>query len=1039
MSGYEVPQPILNSPYDPPAEHWHIVEGELPKRVPGRRRAVYFYRDPKAKDAQGQIAGVPVELDLVNLIRERLDKWRTEGYPGVTRTTLELLQWWTRDGRNQRLFFAQREAAETIVFLTEARRDFLQGIVVPRDEPSDAERAEGYAGFLRYTCKMATGSGKTTVMGMLAAWSILNKVNDRSDARFSDVVLIVCPNVTIRDRLRELDPEVGEASLYRTRDLVPGHLMTLLTQGKVMVTNWHVFEPQAVNTGGVSSKVSKAGVVQETREWIVIGGKTTTARGSRYMTQTALDAAIAAGEVVVIKEDRDGAGNLKKVLVHSVKRVESDTALVNRIIGREVGGKQNILVMNDEAHHAYRIKREAAQDAEESLLEDEFEDEEEAEEFFKEATVWVDGLDRIQKLRGINVCIDLSATPYFLGRVGQEANRPFPWVVSDFGLIDAIESGLVKIPQLAVRDTTGAAIPGYFNIWHWILPKLTPAERGGKRASPKPEAILKWAHTPIAMLGGLWEGTITDWTKGGEPRPPVFILVCKNTAIAKVVYEWLGENRAPTGIPPVKVDAFRNRAGLVNTIRIDSKKVHETDTGEAKSDETRWMRLTLDTVGKADWPRDRQGRPIYPGGFEELAKKLARPLNPPGRDVRCIVSVGMLTEGWDCSTVTHIIGLRPFMSQLLCEQVVGRGLRRASYEVGDDGLLREEVAKVFGVPFEVVPFKANPQGPTPPRKDRRHVYAIAAKAAFEIKFPRVERYTTAIRNRVAVDWASVPKLVIDPGQIPPEVGVKGLSINNMGRLSLTGPGRADQVTLAEFRSKRRLQELTFDLARSLTRDYLSQARCDVPTHVLFPQLLAICDRYVRDFVTVLKPNDRKDLFCSPYYGWLVERLVEAIRPDTSQGEAPEVPKYEESRGPGSTADVDIWTTKEVREVNRSHLNYVVADTRRWEEQAAYYLDTNDKVDAFVKNQGLNFTIPYLHNGQAHDYVPDFIVRLKTNPAKHLILETKGFDPLEEVKRAAAERWVAAVNADGTYGRWAYAVAKKMTEVNKIVEAACSNR
>jgi type III restriction enzyme len=437
-----------------------------------------------------------------------------------------LLQWWNRDGRDRRLFFAQREAAETIIFLTEARADFVRGLVIPRDELSDAEKSQGYAGFLRYACKMATGSGKTTVMGMLAAWSILNKVNDRSDARFSDVVLIVCPNVTIRDRLRELDPEVGEASLYRTRDLVPAHLMTVLTQGKVIVTNWHVFEPQAVNTGGVSSKVSKAGVVKETREWIVIGGKTTTARGSRYMTQTALDAAIAAGEIVVLKEVKDSAGNLKKVLVQSEKRVESDTALVNRVIGREAGGKQNILVMNEEAHHAYRIKREADDDTEDSLLDDEFEDEEEAEDFFKEATVWIDGLDRIQKLRGINRCIDLSAPPYFLGRVGQEANRPFLWVVSDFGLIDAIESGLVKIPQLAVRDTTGAAIPGYFNIWHWILPKLTPAERGGKRANPKPEAILKWAHTPMAMLGGLWEATITEWSNSGEPRPPVFILVC---------------------------------------------------------------------------------------------------------------------------------------------------------------------------------------------------------------------------------------------------------------------------------------------------------------------------------------------------------------------------------------------------------------------------------------------------------------------------------------------------------------------------------
>jgi type III restriction enzyme len=366
-------------------------------------------------------------------------------------------------------------------------------------------------------------------------------------------------------------------------------------------------------------------------------------------------------------------------------------------------------------------------------------------------------------------------------------------------------------------------------------------------------------------------------------------------------------------------------------------------------------------------------------------------------------------------------------------------LRRASYEVDDQtGLLREEVAKVFGVPFAVIPFKANPQGPPPPRKERRHVHAVAAKSVYEIRFPRVERYTTAIRNRVAVDWDTVPRLIIDPGHIPPEVEVRALSVTNQGRPSLTGPGRSDDVTLAEFRSKRRLQELVFDLARALTRDYLGQERCDVPAHVLFPQLVPICERYVRDRVLVYPPADRKDLFCSPYFGWVVERLVAAIRPDTSQGEVPEVPQYETGRGPGSTADVDFWTAKEVREVIKCHLNFVLADTRAWEQQAAYYLDRHPRVAAFVKNQGLNFAIPYLHNGQGHEYLPDFLVRLATNPPRHLILETKGFDLLEEVKRGAAERWVAAVNAEGTYGRWSYAVARKMTEINAMIEAACKS-
>jgi type III restriction enzyme len=1043
---YEVPEPILNSPFAEPARHWYIREGEPPELRPGRRPAiVYPPRDEsRQRHAEWDLADGTLrpsaeyapgyELALVSLLRQRVGAWRSQGYPGASRTTLDLLRYWRRDGRDerQRLFFAQLEAAETVLFLTEARADFLQGVAVPRDEPGEERRAEGYAGFRRYACKMATGSGKTTVMAMLAAWSILNKVAARADARFSDVVLVVCSNVTIRSRLAELDPGGGEASLYRTRDLVPGELMPSLTRGRVLVTNWHVFEPQAPQAGGTAARVLKAGVPLRTRETIHIGTRTTTARGSRYLTPEDLGRQVAAGLLTVLDEERDRQGNLKKVRVESVRYVESDTSLVNRVLGREVGGRQNILVLNDEAHHAYRIRPgEPAAEEQET-----FGEEDEAEDFFREATVWIDGLDRINRLRGINFCVDLSATPYFLGRVGQETNRPFPWVVSDFGLIDAIESGLVKVPQLAVRDTTGADIPGYFNIWRWIVQdKLTAAERGGKRGDPKPEAVLKWAHVPVAMLGGLWEQLAGQWADDRtDPRPPVFILVCKSTRLARVVYEWLAEGKAPAGIPPARLESFRNRPGITNTLRVDSKVVHETDTGEAKGDEARWLRLTLDTVGKLHWPADRLGRPLYPEGFEELAGKLGRPLHPPGRDIRCIVSVGMLTEGWDCQTVTHILGLRPFLSQLLCEQVVGRGLRRRSYDVGPDGKLTEEVANVFGVPFEVIPFKAGSQGPAPPQPPRHHVHAVPAKSRFEIRYPRVEGYTQAVRNRIAVDWAAVADLVVDPGRIPPEVEVKALHVTNEGRLSLTGPGRLDEVNLAAFRARHRLQELAFDLAAALTRECLARGRCQVPAHALFPQLAAVVRRYVEERVRAEPPADRKDAFLSPYYGWVVERLLEAIRPDTTQGEAPEVPRYEANRGPGSTAEVSFWTSREVREVVHCHLNYVVADTDKWEQSAAAYLDRHPAVDAFVKNSGLGFAIPYLHNGQMHDYLPDFLVRLKTEAVTHFILETKGYDPLDEVKRAAAERWVAAVNADGTYGRWCYAVARKPAEVNGLLAA-----
>jgi type III restriction enzyme len=236
------------------------------------------------------------------------------------------------------------------------------------------------------------------------------------------------------------------------------------------------------------------------------------------------------------------------------------------------------------------------------------------------------------------------------------------------------------------------------------------------------------------------------------------------------------------------------------------------------------------------------------------------------------------------------------------------------------------------------------------------------------------------------------------------------------------------VDLNPFRSGRRLQELVFELARTLTRDYVKQPTCEAPAHVLFPQIVRMVERYFRDRIRAIRPADILDVFLSPYYGWVIEHLVQAIKPDVSQGEAAEIPRYETSRGPGSTAEVDFWTSKDVREVVHSHLNYAVADTKQWEQSATYVLDTHPAVEAFVKNQGLGFAIPYLHNGEPHDYVPDFIVQLKADPVVHLILETKGFDPLADIKTQAAQRWVAAVNADGTYGVWRYAVARKPEEV-----------
>ena len=531
MSSFEVEQPIINSPFEEPTAHWKIEEGKPPEKLNGRREAGYFYRDPRGPDPEpGKAArGEWHELELVSLIRERLASWRTGGYPGASRTTLDLLKHWRRDGRQRRLFFAQLEAAETIIFLTEARSDLLQGVDVPPEVVP-----EGVEAFRRYACKMATGSGKTTVMGMLCAWSILNKVAARGDARFSDVVLVVCPNLTIRGRLAELDPNRGEASIYRTRDLVPPHLMPNLRRGRVLVKNWHEFERKGMSAG---SKVQKAGVPEVVRATVKIGPKTTSGRGGRYMTEQALAIELDRGTRIV--EDR--RPGKPEVVIEETRYVESDTKLMQRLLGREVGGKQNILVLNDEAHHAYRIRGKPAdaEDDSESLVE------ELSDDFEVESTVWMDGLDRVHRSRRINFCVDLSATPYYLARAGEDTNRVFPWVVSDFGLTDAIESGLVKIPQLAHSDPSGEDEAKYFNIWRWIMSRLSAAERGGKRANPKPEAVLREAATPIQLLAFSWDDLRKAWDGTDEERPPVLILVCKNTKLASVIYEWLANGETP--------------------------------------------------------------------------------------------------------------------------------------------------------------------------------------------------------------------------------------------------------------------------------------------------------------------------------------------------------------------------------------------------------------------------------------------------------------------------------------------------------------
>lgn len=257
---------------------------------------------------------------------------------------------------------------------------------------------------------------------------------------------------------------------------------------------------------------------------------------------------------------------------------------------------------------------------------------------------------------------------------------------------------------------------------------------------------------------------------------------------------------------------------------------------------------------------------------------------------------------------------------------------------------------------------------------------------------------------------------------------------NVTRPSVNAPGGVAAASLKAFRERHREQELAFQMAADLTRHYAKHPTCEVPVHALFPQVLRIVQRYLGEKVKPLPPADRLDAFLSPYYGWIVERLLGAIRPDAEAGEAPEVPEIDEGR-PLRTADISVFTGKPVREAVRSHVNLVVFDTVAWEQSAAYVLDQHPAVRSFVKNHGLGFVVPYLHNGKPSDYEPDFVARLEGEGEHYLIAEIKGADweGTAEIKKQAAHRWCAAVNATGRFGRWDYLLAYKVADLVKHLD------
>lgn len=998
---HSVENPIVNSPFAEPSCHWLVRKNKPPSLLPLRRAAGFHQRDTENKarfnaenlDPEHYTIHAEsglIEFRIVMAIREALGRWRESGYEGATQITRQLLDHWQSadSARGTRLFFAQIEAAETVIFLAEAPVRYREDVPeIPLDMPSEAAQADGVSAFTRYACKMATGGGKTVVMGMLAAWSILNAKRAPRDERFSDTILVVCPNVTIRGRLRELDPKLKDSSVYSTRDLVPRKFRDeLAATSSVMIANWHRLVLKA-STGGLpegeSSKVVKAGVVDE-------------------------------------KTGVPGTDESPEAWIERVIKDLKGSGASSRSHGKW-------LIFNDEAHHAYRRG-----DVKETSL---IGDANIEREFGRQATVWIEGLDRINALRGITMCVDMSATPFYLQCSGNEVGKPFPWIVSDFGLLDAIESGMTKIPQLPAQDQTGKSDDvAYFNIWKWVQEQAEKDGQGNK-ISRRPDLLVKYASQPISMLAGEWDETFEQWRedalRNGEAFvPPIFIVVCSNTRIAKAVHEWITTNPA--------LPRFHNEQGREVTVQIDSSMMKKIDDGGQGSDESAYtakrLRYILDTAGKRDWPggkvpdewRDYVLRHNRRAEDDDSLHRISEA--PPGRNVRCIVSVSMLSEGWDANNVTHIVGLRPFGSQLLCEQVTGRALRRKSYAFDDKDMLAEEIATICGVPFELVPFKANPDQNERPKPRPQHIIkAVPEKSDFEISIPIIDGRTFVKDIDFDIDWNEVQQVTLDPNHIPSEVDFHP-NLAHEGSLAKNSPGKKQHVTLEKWREMHRQQSVAFMLADRVCaklRAALEASDLASPLHVMFSSVAKAAVRFLddREKLVIMGNGDPRDVLASEDYATRATHSLVAAFLATANGadeERANVSRYLK------TGNVRYSTTRNVWEpIEKCHLNKMVADTEQWEQSAAYYLDAHPKVTKWVKTGGTNFDgekfiIRYYLDEEAKTYEPDFVAAIGED--LNLVIEIKGAginSDVTDAKAKATERWAKALTAEGNHGRWKY--------------------
>ncbi len=1001
-----IDNPILNAPYDPPTRHFEIgSHGPTGVVKDGRRPSESFIPIPPSKKGVRTKDGAVQEVldfditrerrernSLINDLRRDVERWRQFGYERVTPTTRTLLTYWADPDRENRVLFCQREAAETAIFLAEVAG--RHGYTDWRRRLAEANE-EHNSGLPRVALKMATGSGKTVVMAMLIAWQTLNKVRTPKNPNFTKRFLVITPGITIRDRLRVLLPS-DPGNYYAERDLVPPDLVGLLRQAQVIITNYHGFLTR-------DAKEIK-GVSKTTRQ-ILLAGKSGTA-GDPFR--------------------------------------ETPDATVARVL-KDFGGltgktSQEIVVFNDEAHHCYQDRPLPTVAGAAKLSKEEA-------EANLEARVWFKGVQAVVRRVGVKAIYDLSATPFYLSGSGYHEGFIYPWTVSDFSLMDAIESGIVKIPRTPVDDDATGDLVTYLRLWDHIgdkLPRKKAATGPGGFAAPLPPELEGALHSLYRSYEGAYDYWKDNLAHTGQTAP-VFIVVCPNTVVSKIVYDWIagsdveaGEAGEGTAHRTGELKLFSNVVdgkplARPYTILVDSAQL---ESGEALKPDFRAAASAEIDAFKAEYRRRSPGADVDKLTDEDLLREVMNTVGKKGRlgaDVRCVVSVAMLTEGWDANTVTHILGIRAFTSQLLCEQVVGRGLRRRSYEVNEDGRFDPEYASVYGIPFAFIPSDRPPPPITAPQPVIE-VASVPGREDLRVSFPKLDGYRIEIPDaQLIFDPAGAPPFEIGPSTVPSWVETSGIV------------GGAETIRDLDGTAAR-CQQVAYELAKRLLRDHLTSGDDDRRPW-LFPRLVTICREWLDTCV-----------HCAEGYGIghllsYAERQAEAAEAiyhtiTVQLGDRRERlrPRLRAFDPVGSTGDVAFLTRKEVIDAEKSEVSHVTLDGQggnTWEQILALECERNKAVAAYAKNDHLGFAIPYVHKGRTHSYVPDFLLRLVRAEGEDfdrtLIVEVSGGrkspGPTAVKALTARDSWCAAVNNHGGFGRFGYVEVTAMVGVRTVLNDA----